>query len=165
MAIREGRAEDVRAISALIGDMERHELAQGVFGPMYLRLLEDPDHRFLVWTDGADDSDGTGAVLGVLHLRCEEQLHHVARVAEIMELAVADGHRSAGIGRALFDAACDAARAAGCVQIEVACNQLRHRAHRFYEARGMHNFHYKFSRSLVEGADADTAAAENRLGR
>ena len=158
MAIREGRAGDARAIAALIGDMEGHKLAQGVFDPMYLRLLENPDHRFLVWTDGA------GGVHGVLHLRWEEQLHHLARVAEIMELAVADGHRSAGIGRALFDAACDAARAADCVQIEVACNQLRHRAHRFYEARGMHNFHHKFSRSLVEGAD-DGTAAENRLGR
>ena len=38
----------------------------------------------------------------------------------------------------------------GCSQIEVACNQLREDTHQFYLREGMHNFHYKFSKSLEE---------------
>lgn len=60
----------------------------------------------------------------------------------------------------MFEKACKEAQKAGCVQIEVACNQLRKRTHCFYERMGMHNFHYKFS--LDFSADAN---AENQLGK
>lgn len=49
---------------------------------------------------------------------------------------------------------------AGCIQIEVACNQLRKDTHRFYLREGMHNFHYKFSLNLT-GNDT----AENAIGK
>ena len=44
--------------------------------------------------------------------------------------------------------ACQIAKDFGCMQIEVACNQLRKDTHRFYLREGMHNFHFKFSKSL-----------------
>ena len=56
--------------------------------------------------------------------------------------------------------ASDLAKEAGCVQIEVARNQLRKNTHRFYLREGMQNFHYKFSKSLT-GEDT----TENVLGR
>ena len=92
-------------------------------------------------------AEENGEVLEVLNLRFEKQLHHAAAVAEIMEFSVSP--------------ACRLAREAGCVQIEVACNQLRERTHRFYLGHGgMHNFHYKFSKPLT-GEDSPV----NRLGR
>lgn len=99
-------------------------------------------------------------VKGVLHLRMERQLHHAALVAEIMEFAVDKNARSNGIGGEMLTYASDLAKETGCVQIEVACNQLRKNTHRFYLREGMQNFHYKFSKSLT-GEDT----TENVLGR
>ena len=81
--------------------------------------------------------------------RYENQLHHAACIAEIMECAVDKSVRSEGIGKLLIDQACLHARNSGCIQIEVACNQLREKAHKFYEREGMNNYHYKFSKPLV----------------
>lgn len=151
--IRLAAEGDFAAIYDLVCDMEGTHLPLDVFERIFLHQLNDPDHRFLV-------AEEDGAVMGVLHLRMEEQLHHAARVAEIMELAVAQGSRSQGVGARLFAHACEVAREEGCVQIEVACNQLRERAHHFYERQGMHNFHYKFSLPFT-GEDS----TENALGR
>ncbi len=61
-------------------------------------------------------------------------------------------NRSNGIGKKLFNAACEEAKQIGCTQIEVSCNQLRERTHKFYAERDMHHFHYKFSLNFaVEG--------------
>ena len=60
----------------------------------------------------------------------------------------------------MFEEACKIALARGCIQIEVACNQLRVYAHKFYEREGMHNFHDKFSKGL--GGKDDCS---NVLGR
>ena len=87
-------------------------------------------------------------------------LHHAGRIAEVMELAVAPGHRGRGLGARLLAEAERIALENGCVQIELACNRLRTNAHRFYEREGMKNFHCKFSKPLVGGN-----AGENRLGR
>lgn len=151
--VRMAMASDFQAVYDLICDMEQKYLPQDVMERIFVHQLADPGHAFLV-------ADAEGNVVGVLHLRIEEQLHHAGRIAEIMELAVAAGHRDAGLGSRIFAHACDVARDAGCLQIEVACNQLRHDAHRFYQRQGMHNFHYKFSLPLA-GEDA----AENKLGR
>ena len=90
----------------------------------------------------------------------EEQLHHTEYIAEIMEFAVDAAFRGQGIGKAMLEEACKIAREQGCSQIEVACNQLRVDTHRFYLREGMHNFHYKFSKSLA-GNDTDV----NAIGR
>ncbi|HRS21547.1 MAG TPA: GNAT family N-acetyltransferase, partial [Clostridia bacterium] len=67
------------------------------------------------------------------------------KIAEILELAVMDKYRSKGAGKELFEKASEIAKDSECLQIEVCCNQLRSRAHNFYERQGMNNFHYKFS--------------------
>ena len=102
-------------------------------------------------------NDNGDHVIAILNLRFEEQLHHTEYIAEIMEFAVEAAFRNQGIGKAMLEEACKIAREHGCSQIEVACNQLREDTHRFYLREGMHNFHYKFSKSLV-GNDTDTNA-------
>ena len=90
-----------------------------------------------------------GKVISELNLRFEMQLHHADRIAEIMEFAVDPGYRNKGIGAEVLAEAERIAKEAGCVQIEVACNQLRKDTHRFYEREGMNNFHFKFSKPLT----------------
>ena len=67
--------------------------------------------------------------------------------------------RGRGIGGEMFSLACKIAREHGCSQIELATNQLRHDAHRFYEKQGMKNFHFKYSMCL-----ADRTAEGNKIG-
>ena len=90
-----------------------------------------------------------GKLLSVLNMRMEQQLHHAARIAEIMEFAVDPACRSRGIGKEMFARACADARAAGCVQIELATNQRRTGAHHFYAREGMRCSHYSFTLPLV----------------
>lgn len=151
--IRRGGPEDLTAVYELICGMEQTRLPFDRFSRIYLDCLERTGEIFLVCQEG-------GVVTGVLHLRTEVQLHHAAPVAEVMELAVATGHRSRGIGRALLAEARRLALETGCVQLEVACNRLRTDAHRFYRREGMRDFHLKFSLDLT-----GTAGTENAIGR
>lgn len=115
-------------------------------------------------SDGtSDEPDDEPHVRGMLNLRFEYQLHHAVRIAEIMEFVVAPQCRNKGLGKLILNEACEIAKDHDCIQIEVACNQLRKDTHRFYEREGMKNYHYKFSRSLV-GVPGEPDEG-NRLGR
>ena len=140
-------------VYTLICGLEERPLPRDRFAAIYRQQLADP-HRILLVCE--ED----GQVIGILTLRWEDQLHHAARIAEAMEFAIDPAYRGHGIGREMFTRICQLAREAGCVQIELATNQLRTDAHRFYYREGMHNFHFKFSKPLV-GEDA----AENGIGR
>lgn len=83
----------------------------------------------------------------------EDQLHHCARIAEIMELAVEEGCRGRGIGTVLFDRACALSAQAGCVQIELSCSCARHDAHRFYARKGMCLSHRRYIKTLNDDAE------------
>lgn len=144
---------DVKRVYELICDMEQSTLPYGEFERIFLAQLEDGDYCCLVYRRD-------GECVGVLNLRFEEQLHHAGKIAEIMELAVDGRYRNRGLGRELLERAIELAKELGCMQIELACNQLRRDAHRFYLRQGMSCCHYKFSRSLT-GEDP----GENRLGR
>ena len=151
--IRKALPEDCKDVYSLICEMEEKELPYGDFERVFMAQREDDSFVCLVCEDG-------GKAVGCINLRMEWQLHHAARICEIMEMSVADGFRSKGVGRRLFTAACAEAKANGCVQIEVCCNQLRKKAHHFYESCGMNNFHYKFSLDF-----AARGKYENMLGR
>lgn len=148
--IRESTSADCHAIYDLICDMEQTQLPFQKFRCIYMRQVANPDYECLVY-------ERQGKVLGMINLRYENQLHHAACIAEIMECVVDNSVRSEGIGKQLIDQACKHAASFGCVQIEVACNQLRHGAHKFYEREGMNNFHFKFSKPLVGQARVKNA--------
>ena len=138
---RQAAFVDCGQVYHLICQMENRELPYDKFCEIYKKQLSSESHYFLV-------CDNESEVVGVLHLRVEEQLHHAATVAEIMEFAVAPHFRKQGIGKEMLAKACELAETFGCIQMEVACNQLRSDTHRFYLREGMHNFHFKFSKSL-----------------
>ncbi len=150
---RKATINDCASIYDLICDMEHRALPFDRFKDIFRKQLENRNYYHLV-------REQDGFVVGVLNLRFEEQLHHTECIAEIMEFVIASDYRNQGIGKDMLAQACLIAKESGCLQIEVACNQLRKDTHRFYSREGMHNFHYKFSKSLT-GNDA----AENSIGR
>lgn len=149
---RKAVPEDCKRVYCLICDMECKKLSWEQFSAIFQKQLFKSDFYCLVCEQDQQ-------VIGVLNLRFEQQLHHAAWIAEIMEFAVDAAYRNQGIGKEMLSNACRIAKDYGCTQIEVACNQLRTDTHRFYLREGMHNFHFKFSKSLIE-----ECAAENAIG-
>ena len=150
---RKATIDDCARVYDLICDMEHRELPFTGFRDIFRGQLDRSEYYCLV-----DERENN--VIGVLNLRFEEQLHHAGRIAEIMEFAVDPAFRNMGIGKGMLEQASQIAKEHGCLQMEVACNQLRKDTHRFYLREGMHNFHYKFSRSL-DGSDM----TDNAIGR
>lgn len=150
--IRFANDSDLEFIYNLICDMENTQLDYQKFEQIFKNELLDENFFCFVF-------EKENEVIGCLNLRLEYQLHHVDRIAEIMELAVKDDYRSCGIGRQLFSRACEIAQEQQCLQIEVCCNQLRTQAHHFYERKGMKKFHYKFTMNLY-----GESVYENRFG-
>ena len=184
---RKATKKDCRSIYDLICDMENTALDYDEFSAIFNAQCEDGNYYCLILAgpgDGTDDGTGNGQsdelgdeqsdgtsdepdddphVRGMMNLRFEYQLHHAARIAEIMEFVVAPQCRNKGLGKLILNEACEIAKDHDCIQIEVACNQLRKDTHRFYEREGMKNYHYKFSRSLA-GVPGEPDEG-NRLGR
>jgi len=133
--------------------MECKSLPFEKFSAIYREQMDNRHYYCLI-------CEQENTITGVLNLRFEEQLHHSECIAEIMEFAVDSAYRKQGIGKGMFERACQIAKEFGCTQIEVACNQLRLDTHRFYLREGMHNFHFKFSKSLT-GKDT----AKNAIGK
>lgn len=150
--IRPAEESDLDAVYALICDMEAKELPYAEFADIFRAQLASPDYLCLV-------CELDGAAVAECNLRFEYQLHHAARIAEIMELAVAPGYRRRGLGADMLREAHVAALSQRCVQLELACNTLRLDAHRFYEREGFKRYHYKFTKPLT-GEDNP-----NALGR
>ena len=153
MNYRKGNLEDCKAVHSLICDMENKELPYERFYAIYQDQLSDCHYYCLV-------CEQDSAVIGVLNLRFEAQLHHTEHIAEILEFAVADTYRNKGIGKEMFFKSCQIAKINGCSQIEVACNQLREYTHHFYMREGMNNFHFKFSKRLFEDS-----VQQNSIGK
>ncbi len=153
MYYRKGTFADCEQVFHLICEMEKKELAYDRFVEIFHKqLLRD---RYYCLVCVMEEK-----VIGILNLRFEEQLHHSATIAEIMEFSVLPNYRKQGIGKEMFVKACELAKEFGCIQIEVACNQLRTDTHRFYIREGMHNFHFKFSKSLI-----GNNTSENVIGK
>ena len=150
---RTSTMEDCRAVSELICDMEAKTLPYDAFDAIYRKQLSDDRYECILCEQDTN-------VIAMINLRYEDQLHHAGCIAEIMEFVVKAGYRDKGYGKDLFRHACRCAEERGCIQIEVACNQLRKDTHRFYLREGMKNYHFKFSKGLA-GLDFD----ENALGR
>lgn len=150
---RKATMSDCKAVYDLICDLECRQLPYDSFAEIFAE--QTADSRFYCLLCEKDNR-----IAGVLNLRFERQLHHASRIAEILEFSVDASCRSCGIGKGMFAEACRIAQEFGCSQIELATNQLRKDAHRFYAREGMHNFHYKFSMSFT-----DSGVTENAIGR
>lgn len=150
---RKATTADCRAVYDLICDLECKQLPYDRFSEIFYEQVADSRFYCLLW-------EADNKVSGVLNLRFEGQLHHASRIAEVLEFSIDPSSRGQGIGKQMFAEACNIAQTFHCSQIELATNQLRKDAHRFYTREGMHNFHYKFSKSFTE-----TDVSVNIIGR
>ena len=91
------------------------------------------------------DADGAG-IAGICTVYDELDSVRFGRRAWVEDLAVDPERRSAGVGKALLDAAKDWARARGCSHLELDSGMGRKDAHRFYRREGAVNeaisFHF-----------------------
>jgi GNAT superfamily N-acetyltransferase len=88
----------------------------------------------------SDSSDGEmlvaeadGEIVGVCSVYLDIESVRFGRRAWVEDLAVHPGHRSAGHGKALLDAAKAWARERGATHLELDSGEARADAHRFYE--------------------------------
>jgi RimJ/RimL family protein N-acetyltransferase len=89
--------------------------------------------RFRAAVSGEDATwfvaDRDGDVVGGVFVQAERGVAHLG-------MAITDGHRGAGLGRALLDAAVGWARARGCHKVTLEVWPHNTRARRLYEAAG-----------------------------
>jgi GNAT superfamily N-acetyltransferase len=130
--IREAHAADA---GALLGAYEWLFAPPGSRPPQW-----DPDRAAARLADLVDASDATmfvadadGAVVGICSVYLDVVSVRFGQRAWVEDLAVHPGHRSAGHGKALLDAAKDWARARGATHLELDSGEARADAHRFYE--------------------------------
>ncbi|MDO5784665.1 MAG: GNAT family N-acetyltransferase [Eubacteriales bacterium] len=138
---RKSTADDCFDIYHLICKLEDTELPYADFKKIYLAQTQDEQYYCLV-------CEQNNRLVGILNLRFEAQLHHAAKISEILEFFITEPYRNHGLGKEMFTYGCQIAQRMGCQQIEVTCNQLRTKAHRFYSRQGMDFSHYKFSKSF-----------------
>lgn len=94
-----------------------------------LRLLDDPERTLLVAESG-------GEAVGFIDVHVQRTVEEDP-YGEVGGLAVADGHRGSGLGKALLEAAAAWARERGLAHLWIRANLARGpAAHGFYEHAG-----------------------------
>jgi len=93
------------------------------------RLLADERAAVLVAADG-------DAVVGICTVYLDIDSVRFGQRAWVEDLAVDPARRSAGVGKALLDAACEWARSRGATHLELDSADARTDAHRFYRREG-----------------------------
>ncbi|MFL6843906.1 MAG: GNAT family N-acetyltransferase [Allosphingosinicella sp.] len=89
-----------------------------------------------------------GEVIGILTWHVTPVLHRPHPVGRITMMAVAEGERRHGVGRALVDEALDRMRGKGCGLVEVTSNLDLSGAHSFYRKLGFERTSYRFAKAL-----------------
>lgn len=130
--IRQGRADDT---AALVAGYEWLFTPPGARPPRWdpgqaaerLQALIDADDGCVLV------AERDGAIVGICTVSLDIDSVRFGRRAWVEDLAVHPGHRSAGHGKALLDAAKDWGRSRGATHLELDSGEARADAHRFYE--------------------------------
>jgi diamine N-acetyltransferase len=80
-------------------------------------------------------------IVGYAMLQLHQALYDILvprTVGHIGNFGIAEEYRRTGIGRRLFEACCDQAKAMGAVSLDLDCWEANQDAIRFYESLGMH---------------------------
>jgi GNAT superfamily N-acetyltransferase len=137
LKIRRAKSSDAARLAALSGELGYPATPSDM--RVRLRRLQ-PARDNAVFVAARD-----GEVIGWLHASVSPLLE-VALRAEVNGLVVAEGHRSAGAGARLLEAAETWARKKKCLSMSVRSNVIRDRAHVFYERHGYE--HYKTQKAF-----------------
>ena len=145
--VRDARPGDVGALAGLLagGSLTVKEDLTDLapYAEALDAILADPSSTVLV-------AELDGSVSGMCQLRVLRHLQQRGgRCAEIESMHVAEGHRNAGVGALLLDAAVARAAEAGCYRVQLTSNVARPDAHRFYLRHGFDASHVGFKRYLT----------------
>jgi GNAT superfamily N-acetyltransferase len=136
--VRRARSEDAKRIAELSGQLGYPATASQMHER--LRGIKPSSQHAVFVVESAKEG-----VIGWLHVSRQPLLEVEIR-AEVNGLVVAEGQRSAGAGARLLAAAEEWARKHGCKNMSVRSNEIRERAHMFYERNGYE--HYKTQKSF-----------------
>ena len=148
LLIRPAQAHDVAILHHMMSDLENELLAEYSFTAIFLKNLADDRVGYFL-------AEASGEAVGMASCHVQLLLHHAAPIAEIQEMYVRPGLRSQRIGQRLLKAVELFARHQGAEQLEVASNQTRTDAHRFYERERFQKTHYKLVREVEEEGRAE----------
>lgn len=136
LSIRSARPSDADALHRMLCDLENEDIEIRRFTDVFLTNLRNENILYLIAE--LDDQP-----VGMASCHVQSLLHHAAPVAEIQEMYVDSSVRSRGIGQEFVRVLLHFARQRGACQLEVATNQTRLDAHRFYEREGFQKSHFK----------------------
>lgn len=139
MIFRDARPEDLPYIVSLLADdplgAQREQLGDPAYRQALERIDADPSTRFIV-------VDDDGIVVGCLQLSILPGLARRGAIrAQFESVRIAGSQRRRGLGSALVAEAIRLAREAGASLIELATDNTRKDAHRFWERQGFKPTH------------------------
>jgi GNAT superfamily N-acetyltransferase len=145
--VREARASDWPAVSALLAELGRPDVRGAGDEDFHRGRFEDylarSDTVALVAVDN-------GSVVGFIDLEFRQRLNFREEQAWVPDLIVAESSRRRGAGKALLTEALERSRERGCWSLTLESASWRERAHAFYEREGMNNSAASFTRLLVD---------------
>ncbi len=133
-------AEYLEEVYELSNQLENEQLDYEGFKRCYFEIMSLSNHLLY----GVKKE----RLIGFIHLRVEQQLHHASLVVEILELVIDDKHRSQKYGKRLLDFAVNYSKSIQASHIELSSNQFRRRAHQFYNREGFIETSVKFVKKL-----------------
>jgi GNAT superfamily N-acetyltransferase len=140
LAIRQARPADSHVLSGLMRQLG-YEATPALLGEKMVELAGSPSDRILVATLHDE-------VVGSISLHAIPMFHVAGKLGRITSLVVDERYRSAGIGKALLDAAEQWFESARCVKVEVTSADRRLDAHRFYERHGYARDGRRFTKGI-----------------
>ncbi len=147
LSVRVAMAEDEAAVLGVLEELfdpparrpAGYTVERGAAG--FRDTLASPDADVLVAVDD-------GRVVGLASVYALFRSMRFGRRCWLEDLVVTSSRRSAGVGRALLDAARTWAREHGCAYLELESASARTDAHRFYVAAGMTQTSLVFAREV-----------------
>ncbi len=139
LTIRDARAEDAGAVAALLGQLGYP--AEPAAVRRRIASLQEAGDLLVV-------AEAEGTVVGLASIHVSPSLEYDAPAAKLSALAVDEGHRGRGVGRALVAAIETEARVRGCVLLFLTSAERRNDAHAFYERIGFAHTGRRFAKTL-----------------
>ncbi|TGY65338.1 GNAT family N-acetyltransferase [Dubosiella muris] len=138
---RKAGIEDMPFVYERMCDLEQTIFDRERFAVLFEAQLDDKTMESLIY-----EVDGVPAAYAAI--RYGTYLHHCAKTAELIELDVVEPMRKEGVGTKFLKDIEMLARQKGCVELALATNQKRKKAHRFYEKRGMKQTHFTYTKNI-----------------
>jgi N-acetylglutamate synthase-like GNAT family acetyltransferase len=141
VTIRDARADDVVAMTALVGQLGYPTSADAV-SERSARLERSPADRLVV-------AELDGEVVGLACLHESLSVEYDEPAAKLSAIVVDERHRRRGVGEALVREMEAEARRRGCCLIFLTTAERRAGAHAFYRRLGFEETGRRFAKPLV----------------